>query len=497
MALVGPDTKIWRNNIYGNIGKQITSDATIELSNNNDGNFWGRTTSPYFIAGTDSNRADVKDSFPYSSENGWADQVAPITAISIIDGDNDGTPNDANVTLSTTDDVSGVNNISYTLNSNQTVVVNGTSTTVTLSAGQNTLKYFATDNAGNIETEQSKTYSFPDNCPFVVNVDQLDTDIDGLGDVCDPDKDNDGIVNEVDYNKTTGADESVIVSNDFKDNDITFGTIADRAGWNVSVTDLTDGGVQIKIDGAGTGIAKIVSCNNNVETQLDAIGETVNITCGSTYVTAVSTDAKIFVREPGTTVKGKAVRVGLTIGESVKMGSYVWASENNTEPISVEIFDENEVLLGSGSLTAGQNIDINLEGPNGTIVFENLGTSPIVFVMDNTTLNLVPGEKFKDLCPNSVVDSTPNPNSYSWLGGTNFMTTDPKTKQLVDSSYSMVQTNGCSCAQILADTVGQEKGQLKSGCTKETLETYINNTHKVSVWSLIVKFASVVFAFFK
>ena len=33
-----------------------------------------------------------------------------------------------------------------------------------------------------------------DNCPFDVNADQLDSEdiVDGMGDVCDPDDDNDG-----------------------------------------------------------------------------------------------------------------------------------------------------------------------------------------------------------------------------------------------------------------------------------------------------------------
>jgi hypothetical protein len=38
----------------------------------------------------------------------------------------------------------------------------------------------------------------------------------------------------------------------------------------------------------------------------------------------------------------------------------------------------------------------------------------------------------------------------------------------------MTETRGCTCEQILAMKPGKDKGELKEGCTKATMEKFIN-----------------------
>ena len=51
---------------------------------------------------------------------------------------------------------------------------------------------------GNRDTDNDGVNDDDDNCKFVANADQLDTDLDGLGDTCDSDDDGDGILDAQD-----------------------------------------------------------------------------------------------------------------------------------------------------------------------------------------------------------------------------------------------------------------------------------------------------------
>lgn len=65
-----------------------------------------------------------------------------------------------------------------------------------------------------IDTDDDSVLDDVDNCPEISNLDQLDTDGDGMGDVCDDDDDNDGILDVDDNCPLTGNQDQLDTDND-------------------------------------------------------------------------------------------------------------------------------------------------------------------------------------------------------------------------------------------------------------------------------------------
>ena len=71
LLTASPTTVVFHNNIFGNT-LNISSDTDIELSLDDEGNFWGGDCpDELFEAGVDSNAPGVVDSFPFSVQDGW------------------------------------------------------------------------------------------------------------------------------------------------------------------------------------------------------------------------------------------------------------------------------------------------------------------------------------------------------------------------------------------------------------------------------------------
>ncbi|MCP3682440.1 MAG: hypothetical protein GY861_07080 [bacterium] len=168
--------EIYHNNIYDNIDNEVAStmvffgvdpNHVIEVSHNGQGNWWGRTSEPYFIAGTDSNGVNVVDSYAYGAMNGWS------LVCSDSDGDGYGVCPDCGIASGCTYDGDDCDDINDTINPGATEICDG---------ADNNCDSVADEGLDNDGDNIANCF---DTCQEDFNPDNSDIDEDGAGDVCD------------------------------------------------------------------------------------------------------------------------------------------------------------------------------------------------------------------------------------------------------------------------------------------------------------------------
>lgn len=180
----------------------------------------------------------------------------------------------------------------------------------------------------------------------------------------DADADGDGIADTIDLQPAVFSD----AFSDVPQGGTTDGVISQRDTWTVQVGDVSPGGVEVRITGAGTlpASADVCATGGAERVSLDVAGEAAAVSCtpaGSTVARALVATPVIELRDPPT---GPGVVVLLTTGQAATLGSPVEASVSNTEPITVLITDGDGAIIGSFELDPGEQVDVIVQ-PDGTV----------------------------------------------------------------------------------------------------------------------------------
>jgi Ca2+-binding RTX toxin-like protein len=160
--------------------------------------------------------------------------------------------------------------------------------------------------------------TFPDaqdNCPYVANTDQLNTDGDALGDACDPDRDGDGVPDTLDSDGGAGSDPPAFTDAVQGRANPTSGTVV---SGTVTVDDVADATKGVRITAVSDAVLSVCAFPTPFELDLSA-GSSATVTCGSVSVEDV-TGGSATITVAGATVEfppGTAGTVDTVGGVSV------------------------------------------------------------------------------------------------------------------------------------------------------------------------------------
>lgn len=118
---------------------------------------------------------------------------------------------------------------------------------------------------------------------------------------------------------------------------------------------------------------------------------------------------------------------------------------------------------------------------DGTITEDDKKSIMGCFLQDDTDQDGV--LDVDDFCPDTTRDSIDEenikPGHYAWIDDDDILFTVGGKKDREE--YTMEDTGGCSCFQILTET-GAGKGQFKHGCSPGTMKNWIEYIEKLHCW---------------
>jgi Carboxypeptidase regulatory-like domain/Thrombospondin type 3 repeat len=301
-----------------------------------------------------------------------------------------------------------------------------------------------------------------DNCPQNSNINQLDTDTDGLGDACDADDDNDGLRDTVDVDPLTALScdpqTAICTHNEFSDSSaggVTIGNVLNKAS-DIKLEMLDE-----SPNPADKGVRVIATGENSTSTaeiELPSAGYEINgvVSTGVTY--SFAAPANFVLTKTGSAIldvnEGSvSLKALLGISANILAGQSVHVKELSLTEIELNNVSGMPTINAIGF---GKSIEFNAENsvvrlskdPQGEALVLAVLTGQANVVSDGVAQPVSAGQQY-------VIDGTPpdiTPNLSGALGNNGWYTSDVAVSwSVVDAQSGITSQNGCGATSVTSD----------------------------------------------